>query len=106
MPKKYVQLKESIVNAEKEHGLCEIDPSTREILQAIASANLSDKKIRVSDIKNEDIYGTLPTVITRLQKLVEAGWIERKEDPEDARVVLLQITSKATLIFKKISKAL
>lgn len=106
MPKKYIQFKEAIATAEKVHGLYEVDPSTREILQAIASANVSDKEIRVSDIKNQEVFGTLPTVLTRLQKLVEAGWIERKEDTEDGRVVLLQITPKAKSIFKKISKAL
>lgn len=103
---KYVTLKATIAAAESRHGLHEIDPTTREMLLAIASANLSARKIRVSDIKNEQTYGTLPTVLARLQKLVEAGWIERKTDPKDGRVVLLQITSKAKLTFNKISKTL
>ena len=106
MPKKYVHLKEAIAEAEKKHGLYDIDPSTREVLQTIASANLADTKIRVSDIKNQEVYGTLPTVLSRLQKLIEAGWIEKKADKEDGRVVLLEITPKAKSLFKKISKAL
>jgi DNA-binding MarR family transcriptional regulator len=106
MPSKYVHLKEAIAKAEKQHGLYEIDPSTREILQTIASANLSDTKICVSDTKNEQVFGTLPTVLARLQKLVEAGWIERRADPDDGRVVLLRLTFKAKSIFKKISKAI
>jgi len=103
---KYIQLKEAIAKAERAHGVHELDPSTREILQTIAAANLAETKIRVSDIKNENVYGTLPTVLSRLQKLVNAGFIERREDADDRRVVLLQITSKAKTVFKKISKAL
>lgn len=103
---KYIQLKDAIAQAERRHGVHDIDPTSRELLQTIASANLSSTKIRVSDIKNEQVFGTLPTVLTRLQKLVEAGWIERKEDAEDGRVVLLQVTSKAKSIFRKISKTL
>lgn len=103
---KYVEIKHTIAKAEREHGLYDVDPSTREILQAIAHANLSDTKIRVSDLQKQNGYGTLPTVLTRLQKLVEAGWIERKEDTEDGRVALLQITAKAKSIFRKISKLL
>jgi DNA-binding MarR family transcriptional regulator len=103
---KYIELKDTIAEAERKHGVHKIDPTSRELLQTIASANLSSTKIRVSDIKNEQVFGTLPTVLTRLQKLVEAGWIERKEDAEDGRVVLLQVTATAKSIFKKISKAL
>jgi DNA-binding MarR family transcriptional regulator len=103
---KYITLKQNIARAERQHGLHEIDPSTREILQTIASANLSNMKIRVTDVQSQKVFGTLPTVLTRLQKLVEAGLVERKEDTEDRRVVLLQITSRAKSIFKKISKAL
>lgn len=106
MPNKYIQLKEAMAKAEKQYGLYEVDPSAREMLQTIASANLSNTKIRVSDIKNEQVYGTLPTVLTRLRKLVEAGWIEKMADTEDGRVVLLELTSKAKSVFKKISKAL
>lgn len=103
---KYVTLKAAIAAAESRHGLHDIDPTTREMLLAIASANLAHTKIRVTDIKNKEIYGTLPTINARLKKLVEAGWIERKMDPKDARLVLLNITSKAKLIFDKISKTL
>ena len=103
---KYVTLKAAIAAAENRHGLHDIDPTTREMLLTIASANMAHTKIRVSDISNKRIYGTLPTVLTRLQKLVEAGWIERKMDPKDGRVVLLHVTSKTKLIFDKISKTL
>lgn len=101
-----MKLKSAIAKAEKQYGLHEIDPNSREILQTIAAANVLDTKIRASDIRNANVFGTLPTVLTRLQKLVDEGWIDRKQDAEDGRVVLLEITAKCRTKFKKISLAL
>jgi hypothetical protein len=103
---KYVEMKTAIAAAERKHGVHSLDLVSREILQTIASANLSNTKIRVTDIKNMDVFGTLPTILTRLKTLIEGGWIMRKEDPDDARIVLLEITPKARAVFNKISKAL
>lgn len=103
---KYVKLKTAIAAAEKEHGIHSLDFVSREILHTIASANLMDVRCRVSDVVKEEIFGTPPTVYARLNKLVEGGWIVKKEDEEDRRAALLEITPMARAKFKKMSKAL
>lgn len=103
---KYVKLKAAIAAAEREHGIHGLDFVSREILHTIASANLMDVKIRASDVTKDAIFGTPPTVYSRLNKLVEGGWIIKKEDEDDRRAALLEITPMARAKFKKMSKAL
>ena len=103
---KYIELKEAIATAEQRHGIHELDFLSREILQKIAAANLKKQSVRVSSISEGNGFGTMPTLLARLTKLVDGGWIERVDDPEDARAVLLEITPKTKSIFRKISNAL
>ena len=103
---KYVEMKTAIAAAEREYGISSLDFVAREILQTIASANLLKMKIRLTDVKDMDVFGTLPTVLNRLNKLVEGGWIVKKQDPDDGRTLLLEITPKTRAVFNKISKAL
>lgn len=101
----YVNLIAAISAAEKENGLATLDAISKEILQMIACASLAHGKIRVSDITREG-HSTFPTVIGRLRKLADDGWITRTEDPEDKRVVLLDITPKTQAVFDKIYDSL
>ena len=101
----YVNLIAAISAAEKENGLGTLDAISKEILQMIACASLTQGKIRVSDITKQG-HSTFPTVNGRLHKLADDGWITRTEDQEDKRVVLLAITSKAEAVFKKIYESL
>ncbi len=103
---KYMDLKTAIAETEKQHGIHSLDFVSREILHFIASANLLNKKVRVTDIHNENLFGSAPTIYSRLNRLVASGWIERKEDDNDGRTILLQITSRTRDRFKKMSKAL
>ena len=103
---KYIELKEAIAAAERENGIHELDFLSREILQKIAAANLKKQSVRVSSISEGNGFGTMPTLHARLTKLVDGGWIEKVDDPADARAVLLEITPKTKSIFRKISNAL
>lgn len=103
---KYVKLKAAIKAAEKAHGVHELDFVSREILHTIASANLMGVKISVSNVTKAGHFGTPPTAFSRLDKLVKGGWIVKREDEDDKRVALLEITPMARTIFKKMSKAL
>jgi len=101
----YVNLISAISAAEKEHGLGALDVISKEILQMIACASLTHGKIRVSDITREG-HSTFPTVIGRLRKLADDGWITRTEDPEDKRVMLLDITPRTQAVFDMIYDSL
>ena len=103
---RYIELKEAIATAEQRHGIHELDFLSREILHKIAAANLKKQSVRVSSISEGNGFGTMPTLHARLTKLVDGGWIEKVDDPEDARAVLLEITPKTKSIFRKISNAL
>lgn len=99
-------MKTAIAAAERKYGISGLDFEAREILYAIASAYLSKTKIKTTDLRDMDVFGTLPTVLNRLNKLVEGQWIVKKQDPDDGRTLLLEITPKTRVVFKKISKAL
>lgn len=101
----YVSLIAAISVAEKENGLDTLDIIAKEILQMIACASLTHGKIRVSDITRE-AHATFPTVIGRLRKLTDDGWITRTEDPDDKRAVLLNITPKTQAVFDKVYESL
>ncbi len=103
---RYIELKEAIDAAERLHGIHELDLLSREILHKIATAHLMKQSIRVSNINEGNRFGTFPTVLTRLKKLTDGGWIEKVDDPEDRRALILQITPKTQSIFRKISNAL
>lgn len=97
----YVNLIAAIAAAEREQGLHDLEPLSKDILQMIACADMLHQKIRVSDIIR-DGNSTFPTVINHLRKLSDDGWVKKAEDPEDRRVILLHITPKTQAAFDRI----
>jgi len=97
----YVNLIAAIAAAERQNGLDTLDTISKEILQMIASADLTHGKIKVSDVTRAG-HSTFPTVINRLRKLEDEGWISRSDDPEDKRAHLLHITPKTQAVFDRI----
>ena len=103
---KYLTLKAAILAAKEKYGIHELDLPTRELLHAIGHADFSGERVCISDLKNQGFHGTLPTVLTRLDMLVDGGWVQRREDKSDKRVFLLKPTAKARKAFQKISAML
>jgi len=99
----YLELIAAIAAAEKEHGINELDPVSREILQVVASANMMNVRMRMKDLSK---VATFPTVQAHLKILIEDDWIAREDDVTDKRVALLRITPKAEEMLKKISATL
>lgn len=99
----YLELIAAIAAAEKEHGINQLDPVSREILQAVASANMMNVRMRMKDLGK---VATFPTIQTHLKTLIDDGWIAREEDATDKRVALLRITPKAQEMLQKISDTL
>jgi DNA-binding MarR family transcriptional regulator len=103
---KYTRLRQAIAEAERKHGLHELDHVMRELLHDIAQACMNNERLRVSHLAKDSVHGTFPTLNSRLKKLIEGGWIERKDDESDKRSVLLEVTPKTIDAFKSISNAL
>ncbi len=102
----YITLKTAIQEAERNHGIQDLDHVSREILHEITIAHHKGQHLRISDIARKLQYGTPPTIYARIKELVDGGWVERLENENDKRSMLLTITPKAKTVFRKISKAL
>lgn len=101
----YIALKAALSDAERKHGLLDLDQLTHELLRTIAQADLDKVAIRMSDLKAK--YDcTFPTLIARVQRLVNEGWIERQDNAEDRRSAFLKPTAKARTAFREISDLL
>ena len=103
---KYTRLRQAIAEAEKLHGLHELDHVMRDLLHDIAAACRNNERLRVTHLTKDSAHGTFPTLNARLKKLVEGGWIERKDDDQDRRSVILAVTPKTIDAFTMISNAL
>lgn len=103
---KYTTLRQAIVEAEKQHGLHELDFMMRELLHAITQAHVNNEPMRVSHLMKNPAHGTFPTISAKLKKLVDGGWIERRGDDQDRRSVLLEATPKTLSTFSMISDLL
>ena len=82
----YTQLMEAVAKAERHGGLYELDALSREMLRMIASAHMSSGKVRMTDLR---LFGTYPTIQKHVEMLVLGDWIQRREDDNDRRIVLL-----------------
>jgi DNA-binding MarR family transcriptional regulator len=91
----------------------------RELGTLLAPYNLSPEQwqilsvLMISDkesLNQTDItYLTLkdkPNVSRMIQRLEEGGWLERKDDPEDARAFLVQLSAKGNRYKREIAKKL
>lgn len=103
---KYTTLRQAIVEAEKQHGLHELDFMMRELLHAITHAHVNNEPLRVSHLMKNPAHGTFPTISAKLKKLVDGGWVERRGDDQDRRSVLLEATPKTLATFDQISSLL
>jgi DNA-binding MarR family transcriptional regulator len=79
---------------------------TPEQWQILAVLMISDKE----SLNQTDItYLTLkdkPNVSRMIQRLEEGGWLERKDDPEDARAFLIHLSPKGHRYKREIAKKL
>jgi len=90
---------------EERTGLMEMDFASREMLKFIGEAQTASKTLSVSDIVKSEIFGTPPTVYSRLTKLEEAGWINSRANAEDGRVKNIVLSTAAIKAFSRMSDA-
>ena len=99
----YLKLTRAIESAESDHGIWTFDPISKEILKRVASADEMTRKLMMKDLSD---LGSFPTIQAHLSKLIELGWIERRNDEKDKRAVLLVVAPRARQALQAISKGL
>jgi predicted transcriptional regulator len=66
----------------------------------------ADEMTRKLMMKDLSDLGSFPTVQSHLNKLIDLGWIERRDDETDKRAVLLVVAPRARQALHAISKGL
>ena len=99
----YIQLMETVAMAEGRSGLSELDALSREMLRMIASTHMNSGKVRMTDLRR---FGSFPTVQNHVEMLVSGDWIEKREDNNDRRIVLLSPLPKAIAAIQAITEDL
>jgi hypothetical protein len=84
-------------------GLQEIDLTSRASLYFIGECAADQRQLNVSDIVDGPRSGTAPTVYARLAVLEKAGWIQTRQNPEDGRAKLAELSPHAERTFRKMS---
>lgn len=73
-------LRRGFLELMRRHGLGELTPEQWWMLAQIAHQNGATQ----SDLSDE-LFGDRPNVTRMLERMEAAGWIERRDDPEDGR---------------------
>lgn len=80
-----------------------LDDTSRRIVLQIARAGTEGRTLRVSDIVAVTAYGTAPTVLSRLKKLVSMGIIRSAASRSDGRARELALTPRTQRKLKSIA---
>lgn len=88
---------------EKEAGLDGMDARTRTLLLLIADGDIGGEALSVGDLTRNGNMGTAPTVYNALNALESEGWIERRQDAQDARTKRLCLTEHSRKVFGRMS---
>ena len=101
----FLRVLRAIAESEREAGLDKLDQADRSMLYHIAMNEGSGDPLKVTDLEKGGAFGTLPTVLSRVARLVEQGWIDKEVNPDDARSRIVTSTSQARRFFQGASKA-
>lgn len=101
----FLRVLKAIADTEQEAGLGNLDYADKAMLYHIALNERADDAIKITDLEKGGAFGTLPTVLARVTRLVDQGWIDKAMNPDDARSRIVSSTSQARKFFQKASKA-
>lgn len=88
---------------EHEAGLDGLDARARTLLLLIADGDFEGSALSVGDLTRGGDMGTAPTVYSALNALESDGWIERRQDKDDARTKRLCLTDHSRKVFGRMS---
>lgn len=88
---------------EHEAGLDGLDARAKAVLLLIADGDMGGSALSVGDLTRNGEMGTAPTVYNALNELETEGWIERRQDAQDARTKRLCLTEHARRVLARMS---
>lgn len=100
----YFDLISVISRAEARTSVSRLDVLQKRLLYLIADTTAQGGIIRMSDIKALAGFGTPPTILSRLNGMVEDRMIQRVPDPNDGRSRHIILTPKARRAMERISR--
>lgn len=102
----FLRILRAISEAEEQAGVDTLDHADRAMLYHIALHEGEGGSIKMTDLEKGGAFGTLPTVLSRVARLVDQGWVDKDVNPEDARSRVVSTSSRARKFFQKASKAI
>lgn len=100
----YFHMISAISRAESRTSVSKLDGLQKRLLYLIADTTAQGGIIRMSDIKALAGFGTPPTILSRLNGMVEDRMIRRVPDPNDGRSHHIILTPKARRAVTRISR--
>ena len=101
----FLRVLHAISEAEAQAGVDMLDHADRAMLYHIALNEGAGGSIKMTDLAKGGAFGTLPTVLSRVARLVEQGWVDKDVNPEDGRSRVVSTSSRSRKFFQKASKA-
>lgn len=92
--------------AQGKTGLSELDPHSRAVLMFVAKAEVQGDRITMSSLLQSNQFGSYPTMLRRVQMLVQDGWLLVESDPEDARHKTVRLSEAGAKAFNAMSAGL
>ena len=100
----YFHLMSAISRAESQTPLSGLDRLQKRLIYLIADTTAQGEIIRMSDLKALAEFGTPPTILSRLNEMVESRLIQRVPDPNDGRSHHIILTPEARRAMARISR--
>ena len=100
----YFELISVISRAEARTPLAGLDGMQKRLIYLIADTTARGEIIRMSDIKALTAFGTAPTILSRLNGMVESRLVQRVPDPDDGRSHRITLTPKARRAIERVSR--
>lgn len=100
----YFLLRSAILRAEWRTPMCELDEMQKRLIYLIADETAQGHAVRMSHLKEHGEFGTAPTLLSRLNGLIDGGLLARVPDPNDGRSHHLTLTPKAKRAIERVSR--
>ena len=91
---------------EGETGFANLDPASKNILFYVGQSAVSGQRLNVTDVANNQSFGSPATVHGRIARLLADDWLQSTVDPEDGRGRILSLGAKTVGAFNRMSSNL